>query len=172
MSMKLSNPANQILINNDFDLEHETKMTQARILSTFLEIIDERKLTQIELENLTGLKQPFLSGLFNLHRKLNMEHIALFQRALKIKLQPPEYLSKNKHVLKNYTETEYEPALAHFKEYSSFKDQIFLRWISPLDSKEKIDMQPYTKMQPNWEKEGNILEMEKEKFKEIEESYK
>lgn len=105
---KLDKFISQLDINN-FDVAYETDMVQTRILSPILEVIERKNLTQSELEDLTGLKQPFISALFNNRRKLNMEHIALFQNALNIVLQPPSYLSMEDHITKFYTPVEYYP---------------------------------------------------------------
>lgn len=95
--MKLLKEFKSKLDNENFDLNHEANMVQSRILSTINDVIDEKGYTQADLARLTGLKQPFISALMNVRRKLNMEHIALFQEALEIKLQPPNYLSKDDH---------------------------------------------------------------------------
>lgn len=94
--------------NNSFDLEHESKMVQSRILSPIIEAIEEQGLTQEELAERTGLKQPFISAILNVRRKLNMEHIALFQRALGIIIQTPEVLSLNEHRNRFYNKEEYD----------------------------------------------------------------
>lgn len=106
-TMKLLNKIKDELKLDTFNIEFESEMVQSRILSSFLEVIDEKGLTQTDLEKLTGLTQPFISALFNNRRKLNVEHIALFQEALKIVLQPPTYLSKEEHTNKFYTDTDY-----------------------------------------------------------------
>lgn len=49
-----------------------------------------------------GLPQPFLSVLLNSKKKLNVEHIAMFQQALGIVLQPPQYLPIEEHENKFY----------------------------------------------------------------------
>ena len=87
---------------SEFDIEHETKMVQSRILSPILETIDNKKINQLELEKLTGISQSFISSLFNLKKGLNMEHIAKLQNALGIVLQTPEILDKNEHANKYY----------------------------------------------------------------------
>lgn len=94
--------------NNKFDLEHESKMVQSRILSPIIEAIEENGLTQEELSERTGLRQPFISAILNIRKKLNMEHIALFQKALGIIIQPPQALSINEHKHKYYNKEEYE----------------------------------------------------------------
>jgi transcriptional regulator with XRE-family HTH domain len=107
MNTKLLNKIKSQLNNNNFDIVFESQMVQSRIISTFLEVIENKKLTQKDLEDLTGLTQPFLSGLFNNRKKLNVEHIAKFQNALKIVLQPPKYLTLEEHHNTYYQEDEY-----------------------------------------------------------------
>ena len=144
MSTKLSNSIKSLLKQDDFNLEHESKMVQARIMSTFLTIIDDRKLTQLDLEKLTGLKQPFLSGLFNQHRRLNMEHIALFQKALKVKLQPPKYLTDDEHFEEFYSDDEYIPAKTHFLDSFCLKDEPIISWIDSKNFNFTIDKEGYS----------------------------
>jgi len=105
--MKSLNKIKKQLNNIDFDLVFESQMVQSRIISSILEVIEEKKYTQQDLENLTGLSQPFLSGLFNNRKKLNVEHIAKFQNALQIVFQPPKCLSKTEHNHMYYIEEEY-----------------------------------------------------------------
>lgn len=143
MSTKLSNNIKSLLKQDDFNLEHESKMVQARILSTIIEVVDNKELTQKDLEKLTGLKQPFLSGLFNQRRKLNMEHIALFQKALKIKLQPPKYLSYQEHNEKFYSDEEYIPARTYFLDSFSLKDEKITSWINTRKYKCSIEKEGY-----------------------------
>lgn len=131
MNTKLSNNIKSLIQFDDFDKEYEAKMVQSRILSTVLEVIENQNLTQLDLENLTGLKQPFLSSLFNLHKKLNMEHIALFQKALKIKLQPPSYFTEDSHIKQFYLEDDYEAVKTHFIDSEDLKNNPFLSWINP-----------------------------------------
>lgn len=107
MNTKLLNKAKSLLNNKNFDIAFESQMVQSRIISTLLEVIENKNLTQKDLENLTGLKQPFLSALFNNRKKLNVEHIARFQNALKIVLQPPKYLTLEEHHNTYYQEDEY-----------------------------------------------------------------
>lgn len=107
MNMKLLDNIKSQLNNDNFDIVFESKMVQSRIISTFLEVIESKKLTQNYLEELTGLSQPFLSALFNNRKKLNVEHIAKLQNALKIVLQPPKYLTFEEHYHTYYQEDEY-----------------------------------------------------------------
>ena len=103
--------------NNGFDLEHESDMVQSRILSPIIEAIEEKGLTQAELSERTGLKQPFISAILNVRKKLNMEHIALFQKALGIVIQSPQVLSINEHKHKYYNKEEYDtPSVELFEE--------------------------------------------------------
>lgn len=129
MNMKLSNNIKSLLEKDEFDLEYESKMVQSRILSSILEIVENKKMTQTELSEKTGLKQPFLSALFNLHKKLNMNHIALFQKALNIKLQPPYYYSEKKHSEEFYSDKEYKPTNKKFVDSGFFKDNHFVSCI-------------------------------------------
>ena len=130
MNMKLSNNIKSLLKKEEFDLDYESSMAQSRILSSILEVVEDKKMTQTELSEKTGLKQPFLSGLFNLHKKLNMNHIALLQKALEIKLQPPKYYSEEKHLKKFYSDKEYIPATTQFIDSDVFKGAHFVRWVS------------------------------------------
>ncbi len=107
MNMKLLDNIKSQLNNDNFDIVFESEMVQSRIVSTFLEVIESKKLTQNDLEELTGLSQPFLSALFNNRKKLNVEHIAKLQNALKIVLQPPKYLTIEEHYHTYYQEDEY-----------------------------------------------------------------
>lgn len=108
MNMKSLNNYKNAFEISSFDLEHEANMVQSRILSSLLEVIEKKGLTQLDLEVLTGLKQPFLSAVFNNRKKINMGHIALLQNALEIVLQPPTYLSKNEHLNKFYDQHDFE----------------------------------------------------------------
>lgn len=90
------------LETTSFDLDFEAAMVQNRILHTFLEVIEKKKITQAELGEKMGFSQPFLSALLNSKKKLNVEHIAKFQHALGIVLQPPQYLSIEEHENKFY----------------------------------------------------------------------
>lgn len=94
------------LETTSFDLTFEAAMVQNRILHTFLEVIEKKKITQAELSERMGLSQPFLSALLNSKKKLNVEHIAKFQHALGIVLQPPQYLSIEEHENKFYENEE------------------------------------------------------------------
>lgn len=143
MNTKLSNSIKSLLKRKGFDLEHESKMTQARILSPLLAIIEDRRITQLELEESTGLKQPFLSGLFNQRRKLNMEHIALLQEALNVKLQPPAYLDNEEHIEKFYSDNEYEPAKTNFIDDCAFNKEHFVRWVSTNKFTNNLDKGSY-----------------------------
>ena len=110
MNMKSLNTYRNAFDATSFDLEHEANMVQSRILSSLLEVIEKKGLTQLDLEVLTGLKQPFLSAVFNNRKKINMEHIALLQNALDIVLQPPAYLTKDQHLNKFYDQSDFESA--------------------------------------------------------------
>lgn len=135
MNMKLSNNIKSLLKKDEFDLEYESNMVQSRILSSIIEVVEDKKMTQAELSAKTGLKQPFISGLFNLHKKLNMNHIALFQKALDIKLQPPKYFTEDKHLEMFYSDKEYIPATTQFIDSENFKEAHFISWISDKKTK-------------------------------------
>lgn len=136
MDTKLSK-IRSFLKNDEFDIEHESKMVQSRILSSILKVVEEKNMTQTELSKKTGLKQPFLSELFNLHKKLNMNHIALFQKALEIKLQPPNYYSEERHSEKFYSNEEYMPATTNSIDADKFKGAHFTS--GPTDKKIKTE---------------------------------
>jgi len=106
-TMKSLEKINKIFSIETFDLEFESQMVQSRIVSTLLEVIESKNLKQKDLEELTGLSQPFISALFHNRRKLNVEHIALFQNALDIVLLPPSYLEANEHKNKYYSDNEF-----------------------------------------------------------------
>ncbi len=101
--MKSLNKIKKLFEAKEFDLGYESGMVQARILGPIVGLIQKRNIKQDELEKLTGLKQPFLSGLFGGVRRLNMEHIAKLQYALDITLQQPEYLTNIDHKEKHYS---------------------------------------------------------------------
>jgi transcriptional regulator with XRE-family HTH domain len=107
MNMKLLEQIRNQLNENKVDIVFESQMVQSRIVSTFLEVIENNKVTQKELEERTGLSQPFLSAIFNNRKKLNVEHIAKLQNALNIILQPPKYLTTEEHYNTYYQEDEY-----------------------------------------------------------------
>lgn len=107
MNMKLFEQIRNQLNENKVDIVFESQMVQSRIVSTFLEVIENNKVTQKELEERTGLSQPFLSAIFNNRKKLNVEHIAKLQNALDIILQPPKYLTNEEHYNTYYQEDEY-----------------------------------------------------------------
>lgn len=142
INMKSLNKIKQQLSNNkDFDLLYESQMVQSRIISSILEVIEEKKYTQQELEELTGLSQPFLSGLFNNRKKLNVEHIAKFQNALNIVLQPPKCLSKREHTNTYYVEDNYD----RINEFSNclskeIKDN-YAKTLNHLESSYKIQVE-------------------------------
>lgn len=100
--MSYSDKIKSIFKLQKFDLDFESKMVQARILSPILEEIENKGLNQSDLSELSGLTQPFISQLFNYKRKLSMEHIARLQNALEIILQAPISISKNEHNRKFY----------------------------------------------------------------------
>jgi len=106
--MTLLNKIRAEINNTKFDKEYEANMVQSRLLSPIIEIIEEQNITQEELSKRTGLKQPFISALLNIRRKLNMEHIALFQNALNIVIQTPDVLSKDEHKTKFYDLNDYD----------------------------------------------------------------
>ncbi|MFT6945604.1 MAG: transcriptional regulator with XRE-family HTH domain [Vicingaceae bacterium] len=160
MNMKLSNSIKSLFKNEDFDLDHESKMAQARILSTFLEIIENNKQTQSDLAELTGLKQPFLSGLFNQRRKLSMNHIALLQKALKVKLEPPTYLSDGEHFEKHYSIDEYEPASSYFTESLPLKNKCVVSWVNSRASSSIIKDDEYSVIES-----GSLHKLSKERIK-------
>ncbi|MEK8179919.1 helix-turn-helix transcriptional regulator [Flavobacterium buctense] len=105
--MKLLDQIRNQLNENRVDIVFESQMVQSRIVSTFLEVIENNKVTQKELEERTGLSQPFLSAIFNNRKKLNVEHIAKLQNALNIILQPPKYLTTEEHYNTYYQDDEY-----------------------------------------------------------------
>jgi transcriptional regulator with XRE-family HTH domain len=107
MNMKSLVQIKNQLNENKVDMVFESQMVQSRIVSTLLEVIEIKKVTQKELEERTGLSQPFLSGLFNNKKSLNVEHIAKLQNALNIILQPPKYLTTEEHYNIYYQEDEY-----------------------------------------------------------------
>lgn len=117
MDMKSLNKLTKHLNDNNFDILFESHMVQSRIISSILNAIEFKKLTQQDLEKLTGLSQPFLSALFNNRRKLNVEHIAKLQNALGIIFQPPTYLLNEHHLNEYYNEEQY----IGFKSVSEFK---------------------------------------------------
>lgn len=135
MNTKLSNNIKSLLKNEEFNLDYESSMVQSRILSSILKVIEGKKMTQTELSEKTGLKQPFLSGLFNLHKKLNMNHIALLQKALDIKLQPPNYYSKEEHYKTFYSDKEYIPAITQFIDSEILKETQFISWVKDKEMK-------------------------------------
>lgn len=106
INMKSLNKLKEMLSSTNFDLDYEAQMVQSRILSTILEIMEEKEVVQSDLEKLTGLSQPFLSSVLNNRKNLSMKHIALFQRALGIVLQPPEAISNVAHKAKFYNEND------------------------------------------------------------------
>lgn len=105
--MKSLDKINKIFSEETFDLDFESQMVQSRIVSTLLEVIESKNLKQKDLEELTGLSQPFISALFHNRKKLNVEHIALFQNALDIVLLPPSYMEANDHKIKYYSENDF-----------------------------------------------------------------
>lgn len=127
--MKSLNEIQKAFEKNGFDLAHESDMVQSRILSPIIEAMEEKGVTQSELSEKTGLKQPFISAVLNVRRKLNMEHIALFQKALGIVIQPPTALSTDQHQHKFYNKEAYEmpsDELYHInslKQYPKNKDE-------------------------------------------------
>jgi transcriptional regulator with XRE-family HTH domain len=136
MNTKSLNQTIDKLNSQDFDLKLESQMVQSRIVSTLLEVIQEKGLTQTDLERSTGLSQPFISSLLNINKKLSMEHIALFQKALGIVLQPPLPLSEDMHHRKFYESEDYSDLdIArfeslrsknleyHIKEYTDFESR-------------------------------------------------
>ena len=106
--MTLLNKIQSEFENNGFDLEHESNMVQSRILSPIIEAIDEQGITQEKLSEKTGLSQPFISAILNIRKKLNTEHIALFQKALGIIIQTPKALAISEHKSKFYKKEEYD----------------------------------------------------------------
>ena len=97
----------ELFTEKSFDLEFESQMVQSRIVSTFLEVIEDKNITQKELEEKTGLSQPFISALLNNRKKLNVEHIARLQNALDVKLKSPEYISNSDYEKEYFKESEY-----------------------------------------------------------------
>lgn len=83
-------------------IDNESDMVQSRLLSPLFIAMEEQGITQNELSELTGLQLSLIVDIFNIHEKLTMEHLALFQKALKIVLQPPLVLSSKDHELKHY----------------------------------------------------------------------
>ncbi len=107
MNTKLLNSIKEELNLDSFDLEHETNMVQARILSPLIEEMELNGITQEELAKITGLKQPFISGLLNIRKNLSMKHIALLQNALGVVLQPPNKLDTLDHSSTFYGSSKY-----------------------------------------------------------------
>ena len=106
--MKSLKELKNFLEDESFDLEHEAAMVQSRILSPIIAAIEDNHIKQGDLAEATGLAQPFISALLNVRKKLSMEHIALFQKALGIILQAPDALPLEEHQSKFYSEKEYE----------------------------------------------------------------
>ncbi|MFM7023237.1 MAG: XRE family transcriptional regulator [Flavobacteriales bacterium] len=106
--MTLLNKIQSEFDDNIFDIEHESNMVQSRLLSPIIETIESQGITQEELAEKTGLAQPFISAVLNIRKNLNMEHIALFQKALGIILQPPTTLTGKEHKSKFYSKEEYD----------------------------------------------------------------
>jgi transcriptional regulator with XRE-family HTH domain len=132
MNMKSLNDLKEKLKSNSFDLEHESNMVQSRILSTLLDIVELKKITQQDLEKKTGLTQPFLSALFHNRRKLNMNHIALLQKALDIVLQPPNALTTDEHNRAFYSSSDFEIPTEILNDFDDFDQvQIFSDLSSP-----------------------------------------
>ena len=72
-----------------------------------------------------------------------MEHIALLQEALGIKLQPPAYLDNEEHIEKYYSNEEYEPAKTHFIDDCAFNQEHFVRWVSTNKFTNNLDKGSY-----------------------------
>jgi predicted XRE-type DNA-binding protein len=95
--MKLLNKIKEGFKDEGFDLDHESSMVQARILSPILEKIERDKISQINLAELTGFTQPLLSALFNNTKKLSMKHISLLQKGLGVVIQSSDILTLKEH---------------------------------------------------------------------------
>lgn len=113
--MTLLNKIRSEIKNTEFDIEYEANMVQSRLLSPIIEIIEEQNITQKELSEKTGLAQPFISALLNIRKRLNMDHIALFQNALNIVIQTPNILSKDNHQNKFYDINDYNDSEDFFE---------------------------------------------------------
>ncbi len=129
--MKSLKNLQEYFADSSFDLEYETKMVQSRLISTILEAMDEKEFIQSDLAKLTGLSQPFISAIMNNHKNLNMEHIALFQKALNIVLQPPKYLDNNEHRNKYYCSNDFE--IDNDKLFKTSKNQFIIHVINDFD---------------------------------------
>jgi transcriptional regulator with XRE-family HTH domain len=130
--MKSLNKLKELFASKPFDLEFESQMVQSRIVSTFLEVIENLNITQKELEEKTGLSQPFISALLNNRKKLNVEHIAKLQNALGIKLKAPEYFSNYQYENEYFKEIEYTENrfIGDFNNIHNFKKTIKDKLIS------------------------------------------
>jgi hypothetical protein len=92
------------LNNKEYDVEHETKMVQSRILAPLIEVIEQKGYTVQKLSELTGLNSIKITALLNIENLITMEQIALFQKALGIVIQPPEAITTEEHNKKFYVD--------------------------------------------------------------------
>ena len=125
--MKSLKEIKNFLEDESFDLEHEAAMVQSRFLSPIIAAIEDNHIKQGDLAEATGLAQPFISALLNVRKKLSMEHIALFQKALGIILQAPDALPLEEHQSKFYSEKEYEINL-------QTKKLDLIQWLSTIEN--------------------------------------
>lgn len=105
--------------DNKVALEIEVKMVQSRLLSPIIAKMEEVGMTQKELAKRSGMTQPFVNSVLNIRKKISVEHIAKFQKALGIVLQPPIALTEEEHY-----RAFYDPD--YHAEYKKFKETIHL----------------------------------------------
>lgn len=111
------------LSNENTALEIESKMIQSRLLSPMINRMEELGLNQSQLAARTGMSQPFINALLNIRKKANVEHLAKFQKALGIVLQPPKALTEEEHYREFYDTEVYD----NYEQVSSAKSNIGMR---------------------------------------------
>ena len=103
-----------------YDLKHETKMVQARIVSPLIKIIEVKGYTVNKLSELTNLTETKIDRLLNGAESITMEELALFQKALDVVIEPPFVLTKEEHNNKYYDTDEEENVCLYCEPTSGF----------------------------------------------------
>lgn len=86
--MSLNKNISNLIDLEGFDIEHETMMVQSRLLSPILQFKEDNNLSQNELAEMSGIKQPLLNSIINLKKNLSMKHIAQLQNAIDSVIAP------------------------------------------------------------------------------------
>lgn len=84
------------------DLDYEALMIQARLLSPYLTVMEDKGFDNTELSKRSGIEEYRIKLIFSGNAFITMEEIAMIQEALDVIAQPPFLLTKEAHKKQHY----------------------------------------------------------------------